>query len=197
VSPREWLSTRQSTTLNALLDAGTVEVRERGYEKITIRGVAKRAGVTHTTAYSYFTSKEHLVSEIYWRQVKALPPALARQGASLMERVRIALEAPTAALAAEPELSRGLLVAIMGDAPDIRRLRELVGRELVHRLTMALAPVEDLELVETLLIAYSGATILVGTGNQDYLSVMRRVETVVRQIDPTGAWNSKARAKRR
>jgi hypothetical protein len=85
----------------------------------------------------------------------------------------------------------------MGDAPDIRRLRELVGRELVHRLTMALAPVEDLELVETLLIAYSGATILVGTGNQDYLSVMRRVETVVRQIDPTGAWNSKARAKRR
>jgi AcrR family transcriptional regulator len=197
VNPREWLSTRQSTTLNALLDAGVVEIRELGFEKISIRGVARRAGVTHTTAYSYFTSKEHLVSEIHWRQMKALPPALAWPGASLIERVRIALDAPTAALAAEPELSRGLLVAIMGDAPDIRRLRELVGRELAHRLTTAFAPAEDPELVETLLIAYSGATTVVGTGSQDYLSVMRRVETVVRQIDPTGAWKSRLSVKGR
>jgi AcrR family transcriptional regulator len=182
------LSTRQSTTVNALLDAGIAEIRDHGYEKITIRGVARRAGVTHTTAYSYFTSKEHFVSEIHWRQMRSLPPAQMHEGASLWERVQGAFEATTAALAAEPELSRGVLVAIMGDDPDIRRVREMVGKELAHRLMTALAPVEDLELVETLFIAYSGATIVVGTGNQDYMSVMRRLETVVRQIDPTGEW---------
>jgi AcrR family transcriptional regulator len=197
VSPREWLSSRQSTTVNALLDAGILEIREHGYEGITIRGVAKRAGVTHTTAYSYFTSKDHLVSEIHWRQMKTLPRAQARNGASLLERVRVAFDAPTAALAAEPELSRGVLVALLGDDPDIRRLRELVGQELARRLVEALAPVEDLELVETLLIAYSGATIVVGTGSQDYLSVMRRMETVVRQIDPAGTWKSRTLPKRR
>jgi hypothetical protein len=94
----------------------------------------------------------------------------------------------TAALAAEPELSRGVLVAIMGDDPDIRRVRELVGKEIALRLTTVLAPVEDPELVETLLIAYSGATIVVGTGSQDYAGVMRRLETVIRQIDPSGKW---------
>jgi hypothetical protein len=52
----------------------------------------------------------------------------------------------------------------------------------------ALAPAEDPELVETLLIAYSGATTVVGTGSQDYARVMRRLETVVRQIDPNGTW---------
>jgi AcrR family transcriptional regulator len=191
------LSERQSTTVNALLDAAIEEIREQGWEKITIRGVALRAGVTHTTAYSYFTSKEHLISEIHWRQIQALPPAEASEGASLLERVRIAFEAPTAAMASEPELSRGVLVAILGDDPDIRRVRESVGQELAHRVMTALAPVEDPELVETLLIAFSGATIVVGTGNQDYMSVMRRMETVARQLDPTGAWKHPMRQRRR
>lgn len=189
-SPRQWLSERQGVTVNALLDAAISEIRDHGYDKITIRGVAKRAGVTHTTAYSYFTSKEHLVSEIYWRQVQALPLALASDGAALLDRVRVAFEAPTAGLAAEPEVSRGVLVALLGDDPDIKRLRELVGRELAHRVATALAPARDPDLVETLLIAYSGAMIVVGTGNLDYMSVMRRMETVARQIDPKGSWTS-------
>ena len=188
--PRPWLSTRQNTTVTALLDAGTAEIRDWGYEKVTIRGVARRAGVTHTTAYSYFTSKEHLVSELHWRQMQALPPAASPVGASLWERVRTAFDPVTAALAAEPELSRGVLVAIMGDDPDIRRVRELVGKEIALRLMTALAPVEDPELVETLFIAYSGATIVVGTGSQDYTGVMRRLEIVVRQIDPSGKWKA-------
>jgi len=184
------LSERQTTTVNALLDAGLAEIRDHGYETVTLRGVAKRAGLTHTTAYSYFTSKEHLVSEIYWRQLQTLAPARASEGASLVDRVRTAFEAPTMALAAEPELAGGVLVAILGDDPDIRRIREQAGQELVHRMVTALAPVEDAELVETLLIAYSGAMIVVGTGSRDYGSVLRRLETFARQIDPTGAWTA-------
>ncbi len=190
VSPRQWLSERQTTTVNALLDAGLAEVRDHGYETVTLRGVAKRAGLTHTTAYSYFTSKEHLVSEIYWRQLQTLAPARAGEGASLVDRVRTAFEAPTMALAAEPELAGGVLVAILGDDPDIRRIREQAGQELVHRVVTALAPVQDAELVETLLIAYSGAMIVVGTGSRDYGGVLRRLETFARQIDPTGAWTA-------
>jgi len=159
-------------------------LREHGYDAVTIRSVAKRAGVTHTTAYSYFSSKDHFVAEIYWRQVQSLAPAVAPEGASFVQRVRIALEAPTLALAAEPELSRGMLVAILGDSPDIRRVREQVGQEIARRLTTALAPLDDPELAETLLLAYSGAMIVVGTGTQDYLSVLRHMETVARQIDP-------------
>jgi len=197
VSPRQWLTERQGTTVNALLDAGVVEIRHQGYENVTIRGVAKRAGVTHTTAYSYFTSKEHLVSEIHWRQVQALPAAQADADASLTERVRIAFEAPTAAPASEPELSKGVLVALLGDDPDIRRVRELVGHELARRVVTALAPAEDPELVESLLIAYSGATLVAGTGNGDYMSVMPRMVTLARQIDPGGKWKPPAASRRK
>src|SRR5664280_773474 len=70
-SPRQWLSERQSATVLALLDAGLEEVGEVGFEKLTVRSVAQRAGVTHTTAYSYFTSKSHLISELHWRQTQA------------------------------------------------------------------------------------------------------------------------------
>jgi AcrR family transcriptional regulator len=197
VSPRQWLTERQGTTVNALLDAGVAEIRDLGYENVTIRGVAKRAGVTHTTAYSYFTSKEHLVSEIHWRQIQALPAAQANAGASLIERVRIAFEAPTVDLASEPELSKGVLVALLGDDPDIRRVRELVGHELARRVVTALAPSEDPELVETLLIAYSGATLVAGTGNGDYMGVMPKMETLARQIDPDGKWKPPTPSRRR
>ena len=73
VSPRQWLSERQSATVASLLDAGLEEVREVGFDKLTIRSVAQRAGVTHTTAYSYFTSKAHLIAELHWRQTQAMP----------------------------------------------------------------------------------------------------------------------------
>ena len=57
----------------ALLDAGLQALHEVGWEGFSLRDVAGRAGVTHTTAYNYFTSKEHLVAEINWRLLEALP----------------------------------------------------------------------------------------------------------------------------
>lgn len=91
------------------------------------------------------------------------------------------------ALAGQPEVARGVLVAILGDDPDIRRVREEVGRAVARRLTAALAPIDDPELVETLLLAYSGAMIVVGTTDHDFAAVLHRMEVVARQIQPTGA----------
>ncbi len=184
-SPRQWLSERQSATVAALLEAGLDEVRAVGFEKLTIRSVAQRAGVTHTTAYSYFTSKSHLVSELYWRQTQAMPPPEVADDESFVDRVRAAFEAPAAALAADPALSRAVFIAIISDEPDVRRLRAAVATELVGRLRSALGPYDEPELVGTLLMGYSGAMMLVGTGTRDFLDVIPRMETMARLIDPT------------
>lgn len=184
-SPRQWLSERQSVTVASLLDAGLEEVREVGFEKLTIRTVAQRAGVTHTTAYSYFTSKAHLVAELHWRQTQAMPPPEVSSDESFVGRVRAAFEGPAGALAEDPVLSRAVFMAIISDEPEVRRLRSAVGTELVGRLRTALGPFDDPELVSTLFLAYSGAMMLVGTGTRDFLEVIPRIETVARLIDPT------------
>jgi AcrR family transcriptional regulator len=184
-SPRQWLSERQSATVAALLEAALDEVREMGFEKLTIRSVAQRAGVTHTTAYSYFTSKSHLISELYWRQTQAMAPPEVPDDESFVARVRAAFEAPAAVLAADPALSRAVFTAIISDEPDVRRLRGAVAAELIRRLRSTLGPFDDPDLVSTLLMAYSGAMMLVGTGTRDYLDVIPRMETVARLIDPT------------
>ena len=184
-SPRQWLSERQSATVAALLEAALEEVHEVGFEKLTIRSVAQRAGVTHTTAYSYFTSKAHLIAELHWRQTQAMPTPEVSADESFVGRVRAAFEAPAGALAAEPVLSHAVFMAIIADEPEVRRLRSAVGGELVGRLRTALGPFDDPELVSTLFLAYSGAMMLVGTGTRDFLEVIPRIETVARLIDPT------------
>ena len=184
-SPRQWLSERQAATVASLLEAGLEEVCEVGFEKLTIRSVAQRAGVTHTTAYSYFTSKAHLIAELHWRQINAMPTPQVSDDESFVGRVRAAFQGPAGALAVDPVLSRAVFMAIIADEPEVRRLRGAVGAELVSRLRTALGPFNDPELVSTLFLVYSGAMMLVGTGSQDFLAVIPRIESVARLIDPS------------
>lgn len=184
-SPRQWLSERQSATVAALLEAAVEEVRLVGFEKLTVRSVAQRAGVTHTTAYSYFTSKAHLIAELHWRQTQAMPPPCVASDESFVGRVRAAFEAPATLLTTEPVLSRAVFVSIISDEPEVRRLRAAVAAELIGRLRAALGPFESPDVVSTLFMAYSGAMMLVGTGTRDFLEVIPRMESVARLIDPT------------
>jgi AcrR family transcriptional regulator len=184
-SPRQWLTERQSATVAALLEAGLEEVRTVGFEKLTIRSVAQRAGVTHTTAYSYFTSKAHLISELHWRQMQSIPAPEVPPKEPFVGRVCAAFEGPAAALAADPKLSRAVFMAILSDEPDVKRLRGAVAAELIRRLREALGPFDDTEVVDTLFMAYSGAMMLVGTGTRDFLEVIPRMKTAAGLIDPT------------
>ncbi len=183
--PRQSLSERQSLTVGALLEAALIELDSVGYDKLTIRGVAQRAGVTHTTAYSYFTSKSHLISELYWRQMQSLPPPDVAAEATFVDRVRAAIEAPATMLAVNPALARSIFVSILSDEPDVRRLRGGVARVLIDRLRTSLGPYDEPDLVDTLFMAYSGAMMFAGTGNQDFLEVVQRIETMAHLIDPS------------
>src|SRR5258705_441373 len=42
-------------------------ISEHGYEKTTMRAIARRAGVSLGNAYHYFSSKEHLIQAFYHR----------------------------------------------------------------------------------------------------------------------------------
>ncbi len=69
-------------TVERLVDATVVEVAEAGFDGLTVRGVARRAGVAPATAYTYFSSKDHLVAEVFWRRLEGLDPVSRTGGSS-------------------------------------------------------------------------------------------------------------------
>ena len=83
---RRHLSERQAEVMERLVAAAAEEAEERPYAEITVRTIAKRAGVAPATAYTYFSGKDHLLAEVLWRRMQASPhlvdlePAGARAG---------------------------------------------------------------------------------------------------------------------
>src|SRR5580704_1953564 len=47
-------------TVRKLLDAGTIEFEERGFNGVRVDDVVRRAGISHGTFYLYFSNKEDL-----------------------------------------------------------------------------------------------------------------------------------------
>src|SRR5258708_2120792 len=71
---RRRLTERQADTVRRLTDAAVEELRESSFDGLTVRNVARRAGVAPATAYTYFASKNHLITEVFWRRLSSLPP---------------------------------------------------------------------------------------------------------------------------
>ena len=70
-------------TKSAILNSALDLLQEHGYEKTTMRAIARKAGVSLGNAYHYFGSKEHLIQAFYHRlheeHLVAVRPALAQE----------------------------------------------------------------------------------------------------------------------
>lgn len=168
---RRRLSTRQADTVRRLTTAGLDELRDSGYGGLTVRKVAARAGVTPATAYTYFSSKNHLVAELFWRRLQALPTT--GEGEDRTERVVHVLRESSLLVSDEPDLAAACTTAILGDDPDVQHLRLRIGTEIRHRLAAALGDQEDPALLNALEFAWSGAMVHAGMGYSSYDRVAR------------------------
>lgn len=175
---RRVLSPRQARTVGKLTDAALEELRAVGYEQLTVRNVARRAGVAAATAYTYFASKEHLVTEVFWRRLSALgePKVDGRRCAA--DRVTDALADFTDFAAREPELMSACTVAMMADDPDVRHLRDRIGAALHRRFVAALGSDADPAVLTALDLAMAGALVRAGTGHLSYEEVPARMAEV-------------------
>lgn len=167
-APRTHLSERQARTVDRLVEAAAEEVVEAGYAGLTVRTVAKRAGVAPATAYTYFASKEHLVSEVYLRRFAAQPDPAPDPARSPAERATDALLAFALVVSEETELAAAVTVAMLADDPEVRDLRVRIGLEVHRRLVDALGDDADPVAIRTLELATSGALLQVGIGHLAY-----------------------------
>ncbi|WP_028654756.1 TetR/AcrR family transcriptional regulator [Nocardioides sp. J54] len=180
-SPRRQLNQRQAATVQRLLEAGLEQLAEVGPEALTVRQVAMRAGVSPATAYTYFSSKNHLLAELFWRRLVDDAPATPT-GGSPTSRVQAVTRALTELCEHDPHLAAGATVALLGSDPDVDRLRLRIGAEFVTRFEAALGDAATPELVDALVLAFSGALLQAGMGLITYADLGDRLDTVVATI---------------
>ncbi len=185
---RRSLSPQQAATVESLTRAAVTVLRAKGYSGLTIRLVAAEAGVAPATAYTYFSSKNHLMAEAFWRRLAALPETPHRE-TSRLERVASVMRGVALLVSDEPELSSAVTAALLGDDPEVRQLRIRIGTNIRHRLARALRdadtersdgaadPVTDEDVLEALETIWAGGLVRAGTGHQTYYEIADRLAT--------------------
>ncbi len=173
--PRRHLSDRQRELVDRLVAAAQAEVEDRGYDEVTVRGIARRAGVAPATAYTYFSSKDHVLGELFWRRMLALPPALVDLGRPGPERVAAAVDEKGLGIADSPAVVAACTAALLGGGPDVAHLRTQIAGEFHRRLAAALGPGADHDVLGVLDLVYVGALLSAGMGHLDFAELPGRL----------------------
>ena len=180
---RRRLTEQQAETVARLADAAVDVLREDGYDGLTVRAVAGRAGVAPATAYTYFSSKSHLVAEVFWRRLAAGVP---EPDADLdpIERVAQVLRGVSMVVAGEGQLGGAVTVALLGVDPDVEHLRLRVGGFIRQRLAQALDvdPADPGPVVEALEMLYAGGLVHAGMGHLTYEQTSERLVATARLL---------------
>jgi len=179
---RRRLTVRQVAVVEQLLEAAADEARDHGYEGLTVRNVARRAGVAPATAYTYFASKDHLLAEVLWRRLQALPAPGQTGAVGSTERVVAELRVLGLFVADDPTLAAACTTALLGSGPEVRALRVLFGTALHERLAHALGDDADEAVLRSLDLAYSGAMLWAGMGHIRFEDVPEALADAARLV---------------
>lgn len=179
--PRQGLNARQAETFERLLVAGEDELRAVGREALTVRTVAQRAGVSPATAYTYLASRNHLFAELFSRLLASTPPP-EPLGATAHERVRDLVHHFAGFLNDAPEITSAVTPALLGEDPEVERLRLRIGAEFARRFATALGDAHRDDVLDALLLAFSGALLQVGMGLMTYPEFRDRLDSVTAVI---------------
>ena len=170
---------RQEETFRKVLTAGIEMLRESSYADLTVRAVAARAKVAPATAYTYFSSKNHLIAEMYLDLMKRVP-YFTDVNVPMPERVAQALRAMTLTVADEPEVAAACTTALMsGNDPTVRTVRDRIGAEIHRRIRSAVGPDADPRVISALEMTFFGALVNAGSGAFTYHQIADRLSYVV------------------
>ncbi len=180
------LSSTQAATRRKLLDAARALATTEGYDGVTVRTVAARAGVSAPTAYQYFTSKDHLLVDVLVELVGDTTGSLAERpvsGPTVTDRAAATLRRAVANVERAPELYVALTRAYLTGGPDVAHARDAMEGSTRQWIDLALAgadPDPDLhEVLENLLFAHMVGLV---TGRRRPATVADDLERAVRTV---------------
>ncbi|MBF9520420.1 TetR family transcriptional regulator [Mycobacterium sp. MHSD3] len=175
-SPR---NRRQEETIRKIVTAGREMLGETTYADMTIRGVAARAKVAPATAYTYFSSKSHLVAEIYLDLIHEAP-YFTDVNDGQTARVTKTLRSLALVVADEPEIATGCTTALLSNNDEaVRAVRDKIGLEIHRRIRSAMGPDADPRVVSALEMTFFGALMHAGSGTFTYHEIADKLTFVV------------------
>lgn len=153
-----------TSTQELLFAAAAAEMAASGHRDLTVRLVARRAGVSPATAYKVFSSKEHLVAAVLLRRLQGLPAVDPADPLPVAERLPAFVRGFAGTLLADPELRAALGSVFGSDDPDSARIRELVVADVTQRFEAVCR--DDLAdpARRTVLLAFAGLMVSAGAG---------------------------------
>jgi len=170
---------RQEETFRKVLTAAMEMLRETSYADLTVRAVAKRANIAPATAYTYFSSKNHLVAEVYLDLVKQVP-FFTDVNDSQLTRVDNVLRHLAVVVADYPEVAAACTTALLsGNDTAVSKVRDRIGAEIHRRITSAMGPGADPATVGALEMTFFGALVQAGSGAFTYHEIAQRLTYVV------------------
>ena len=178
---------RQVETIRKVLDAAVDLLRAAPYSELTMRTVAARASVAPATAYTYFSSKNALIAEVYLRLVRNVP-LFTDVNQTTQERVTAQIRELALLVADEPELAAATTTALMGDEPEVRHVRDKIGMEVRHRIASALGPGSWPEVLTTLELIFYGALVRAGTKSHSYYQMADQLDSVIALVMGGAEW---------
>ncbi|GAA4659501.1 TetR/AcrR family transcriptional regulator [Gordonia humi] len=175
-STRRRLTPQQAEKIAKMTDAAVEIVLADGFDKLSVRDVAKRAGVAPATAYTYFSSKGHLVAEVFWRRLAVGVPE-PDSSLPVFERVAQVLRGVSMVVAGEGQLGGAVTVALLSDDPESQHLRLRIGGFIHDRLAGAVGDdVDDPQgLIDALQMLYAGGLVTAGMGHLTYEATSERL----------------------
>jgi len=178
---------RQEETFRKVLAAGVEVLRETSYADLTVRAVAARAKVAPATAYTYFSSKNHLIAEVYLDLVRQVP-YFTDVNEPMPTRVDNALRHLALVVADEPEVAAACTTALLGGGADpaVRSARDRIGAEIHRRITSAIGPDADPRKVSVLEMAFFGALVNAASGAYTYHQIADHLGYAASLILTTG-----------
>ena len=177
---------RQEETVRRLVGAALQTLRESSYADLTVRGVAARAQVAPATAYTYFSSKNHLVAEVYLDLIRQVP-FFTDVNDSRLSRVQQQLRSLALVVADEPEVAAACTTALLSNDAAVRAVRERIGGEIHKRVKSALGPDAETRTVAALEMSYFGALVQAGSGAFTYRQIADRLGSVAGLVLGDGA----------
>jgi AcrR family transcriptional regulator len=168
-----------------VLDATVDLLREVPYSGITMRSIAKRAGVSHGEICAYFRSTDAIVAEIYLERLRAAPLVVDVEQSA---RARIAgqFSQLVMLLADEPGIAAACSSALICDEPSVRAIRQRIHAELQRRVRTVLRSGAWPEVAETLEFGLLGALVQASCGSGTFTENADDLASVVAVVLPDG-----------
>ena len=182
------LSPTQAATRSRLLAAARDLAIEGGYDAVSIRNVAARAGLSAPTAYQYFSSKDHLLVDLMVDLVGGTTAAIESrpvEGDDPVDRSVSTLRRAVRRMEREPNLYVAMVRAYISGAPEVAHARSVMETSMRAWVDAALgtSEIEDRESVVAILESVLFAS-MVGlvTGSRVPRDIGDALESAVRML---------------